>query len=84
MVTVVAQFAAKTINSERAIYFFSFKSCSINKHMPYVIHMQKKYFFGFTWKKMFAQENGRGAVAPPAPCLLSTALDIYFIFDGSV
>ena len=52
--------------------------------MPYVIHMQKRYFFGFTWKKMFAQENGRGAVAPPAPCLLSTALDIYFIFDGSV
>ena len=37
--------------------------------MPYVIHMQKKYFFGFTWKKMFAQENGRGggAGAPPAP-----------------
>ena len=60
LVTVVAQFTAKTINSGKTIYFFSFKSCSINKHMSYVIHMQKQYFFGFTWKKMFAQENGRG------------------------
>ena len=31
LVTVVAQFAAKTTNSERAKYFLSFKSCSINK-----------------------------------------------------
>ena len=31
LVTVVAQFTAKTANSEKAIYFLSLMSCSINK-----------------------------------------------------
>ena len=30
LVTTVAQFTTKSTNSERAIYFLSFKSCSIN------------------------------------------------------
>ena len=31
MVTVAAEFIAKTANSEEAIYFLSLTSCSINK-----------------------------------------------------
>ena len=38
LVPIVGQFTAKTTNSEKAIYFLSLMSCSINK-VSHIIHM---------------------------------------------
>ena len=54
LVTVVAQFTAKTTNSEKTIYFLSLRSCSINK-VSHVIHTSKFYdnfmFCDLRWKR---------------------------------
>ena len=34
---MVAQFAAKTTNSEKAIYFLSLIACSVNKLKPHML-----------------------------------------------
>ena len=85
LVTVVAQFTAKTIISEKAIYFLSLMSCSMNK-VSYVIHMQKFYVFQsyvenfFLLKEMVGR--GRGTSTPPTTHRpFSTALNPTFLND---
>ena len=54
LVTVVAQFTAETINSEKPIYFLSLMSCSMNRlksHMLQVMQIQK--IFRFYVEKIF-------------------------------
>ena len=53
LVTMVAQITAKTANSEKAFYFLSLISCSINKLVSNVIHMLKFYVFRFYVEKFF-------------------------------
>ena len=66
LITAVAQVTAKTTNSERAIYFLSLKSCSIEKLKSHMLFTCKNFmFFDFTWKKKFVPGNGGGAGAPP-------------------
>ena len=74
LVTVVAQFAAKTINSEKAIYFLSLMSCSMNKLKSHMLFTCKKLCFPILrGNKFFAQGSGGGggggAGAPPVPFL---------------
>ena len=52
LVTAVALSTAKTTNSEKAIYFSTLMSCSINKVL-HVIHMRKFYVFRFYMEKRF-------------------------------
>ena len=76
LATVVAQFIAKTTNSERPIYFLSLMSCSINKLKPHMLFTCKNFMFSdLTWeKKCLLQEmvvvGGRGLAS------FSTALYI--------
>ena len=71
LVTVIAQFTAKTINSEKAIYFLSIMSCSIN----HLLFWCKNFvFYDFMWKKGFAPEDGGGGGDWHPPVLLSQAL----------
>ena len=53
---MVAKFAAKTTNSEKATYFLSLIPCSINKLKSHMLFTCKS----FRWKKNFAPGNGRG------------------------
>ena len=60
LVTVVAQFTAKATNSEKAIYFLSLISCSINKLKSRLLFTckslkvsRKFYVFRFTMEKNF-------------------------------
>ena len=65
LVTVLAQFTPKTINSEKAIYFLSLMSCSVNQLKPHIIHMQKFYAFRFYVEIFFLLKEivGEGAGA---------------------
>ena len=73
LVTAVAQFNAETTNSEKAIYFLSLISCSLNKLKSHIIHMQKFYknfvFSDLTWKKNFCLRKWWRGWRPPAPFL---------------
>ena len=65
LVTVVAQFSSKTINSEKALYFLSLMSCSMNKLKSHMLFTCKNCMFcNITREKKFAQGNSRGAGAP--------------------
>ena len=68
--TVIAQFIAKTTNSEKAISFLSLMSCSIKK-LKSVLHIYKILCFPILLgKKNFAPGNvgeGEGAWRPPCP-----------------
>ena len=55
-VFVVAQFTAKTTNSEKAIYFLTLMSCSINKK-SLTCYSHVKLLHG---KKIFTSGNGGG------------------------
>ena len=72
LLNVIAQFTAKTTNSEKAIYFLSLMSCSINKLKSQMFFTCKNFMFSdFTWKKnILLQEmvggGGEGTGAPPA------------------
>ena len=58
LVTAVAQFTAKMKNSEKAIYFWSLKSCSVNKLKSDMLFTCRNVMFSyFTWKKIFAPGN---------------------------
>ena len=75
LVTVVAQFIAKTINSKRPIYFLSLMSCSINKLKSHMLFTCKNFkFSNFTWEKQFLLQEMVGGLPPPAPPPFSTAL----------
>ena len=55
LVTVIAQFAAKSTNSEKAIYFLSLMFWSINKLKSHIFFTCKNFMVSdFTWKKGFA------------------------------
>ena len=43
LVTVVAQFTAKTTNSEKAAYFLSLIFCSMNKLKPHMLFSFKNF-----------------------------------------
>ena len=77
LVNVVAQFTAKTTNSEKAIYFLSLISCSISKLKSHFLFTCKSFtkilFSDLTWKKFFAPGNCRG-LAPPSPALSPISL----------
>ena len=61
LVTVVAQFTAKTVNSEKAIYPLSLVSCSINK----LLFTSLKCYSILRGKSFFAP--GNGGVHPHLP-----------------
>ena len=59
LVTVVAQFTAKMTNSEKAIYFLSFMSYSINKLKSHMFFTCKSFVYsGFTFYGRGVGENG--------------------------
>ena len=60
LVIVVAQFTAKTINSEEAFYFLSFKSCSINKLKSQMLLKCKNFAFQLCLEKKLLQEMVEG------------------------
>ena len=75
---MIAQFTAKTTNPEKALYFLSLMSCSVNKLKSQMFFKCKNVMFSdFTWKKIyFAPGNGgggRGGWRPPLAPSFSTA-----------
>ena len=60
MVIAVAQFTAKTTNPEKAVYYLSLMSRSINKLKSiFETFTCKNFMFSdFMWKKKFAPGNG--------------------------
>ena len=82
LVTVIAQFKAKTTNSEKAIYFLSIMSCSIKKLKSHLLFTCKNFmFYDFMWKKSFAPGNGEGDWCPPPCPPFSTALENFVIIN---
>ena len=61
LVTVVAQFTAKTTNSEKAIKFLPLMSCSINKQKFHMLFECKKR--NFLLQEMLEIAGGGGALA---------------------
>ena len=62
LVTVIAQFTAKTTNSEKAIYFLPLTSSSINKLKSHLLFTCKNFMLSnFMWKKIFAPGNSGGS-----------------------
>ena len=58
---MIAEFTAKTTNSEKAISFLSLMFCSINKLQSHMLFTCKNFMVSdFTWKKNFAAENSGG------------------------
>ena len=88
-VTVVAQFTAKTTNSEKAIHFLTLMSCSINK-LSHFSHFKfhtlftcKNFMFSeFTWKKKNLLQN----MHSPPPFLYGPVLNsnITLIFIAEI
>ena len=77
LVIVIAQFTAKTTNSEKAISFLSLIFCSTNNLKSRMLLTCKdfcKVFRLYMENKTFAPVNGRVAGVPPAPTPFSTAL----------
>ena len=81
LVTVVAQFTAKTTNSEKAIYFVSLLSCSINSSLTHYSHEKvSRKFYLFNVEKTFllqeiAWAGGKAGASQLPP--FSTALIKY-------
>ena len=82
LVTVIAQFTAKTTNSEKTIYFLSLTSYSINKLKSRMLYTCKKFMFSnFTQKKYFFCNLSPPPPLPlPLPPHFSTALLCKFLF----
>ena len=65
LVTVIAQFTAKTTNSEKAISFLPLIPCFINKLKSSMFFTCKNFmFFDFTWKKILFQKMVGGLALP--------------------
>ena len=83
LVTVVAQFTAKTTNSEKAIYFLLVTSCSINKLKPHMLltcklFMKRLYVFQFNvGKKNYSKKWWGRGMMPSCPPTFSTTLDLW-------
>ena len=71
MLTVVAQFTAKTANSEKAFYFLPLMSYSINKLKSHMLLTCINFmFFNFTWKKTFCSKKWwKAGPSNPPPSL---------------
>ena len=68
LVTIIAQFTAKTTNSKKAIYFLSLMSCLINKLKSHMFFTWKNFMFSdFTWKKNFCSRKWWGGATPLPP-----------------
>ena len=80
---MVAQFTAKTTNSEKAIYFLSLMPCSINKLKPHMLFTCKNFMsFDFTWKKNCSRKWwGPNASLPPFSLSLRPWKVQYLIFQ---
>ena len=74
MVTVIAQFTAKTTNSEKSIYFLSLMLCSINKLNCHMLFSCKNLFFQILREKKASPGNGGGPGAPLRSPPFCTAL----------
>ena len=78
---MVAEFTAKTTNSELAIYFLLLMSCSINKHKFYILFTCKNFcenfVFQFNMEKSFPGSGVGGDGVPWPP--FSTALIYTYI-----
>ena len=58
---MIAQFTAKTTNSEKVIYLLSLMTCSTNKLKHHKFFICKSFmFFQFYVKKKKSPENGGG------------------------
>ena len=71
LATLIAQFTAKTTNSQKAIYFLSLMSCSINQPKSQKLITCKDFIFSdFTWKKRFCCRKWReeGDIFSLRPC----------------
>ena len=69
---MIAQFTAKTINLEKAIYFLSLMSCSINKIKSHVFFICKNCIFSdlFDVEIKIAPGNGERGRADPRPAAI--------------
>ena len=77
--SVVAQFTVKTTNSERAVYFLSLMSCSINKLKSRMLLTCTNFiFFDFTSKQNLLHKMVvavvEGGGLPPCPPLSSMVM----------
>ena len=83
---MVAQFTAKTTNSEKAIHFLTLMSCSINKLKFHTLFTWKNFMFSeFTWKKKNLLQNMHPSLPPP-PFLYGAVLNsnITLIFIAEI
>ena len=83
LATVIAQFTAKMTKWEKAIYFLSLMSCSINKLKSHMFFTCKNFMCSnFTWEKILLQEmvgeGGGGLVPPTSPLSLRSCNSILF------
>ena len=69
LVTLIIQFTAKMTNLEKAIYFLSIRSCSINRLKSHLLFTHKNFlFYDFIWnfiillQEMVGERRGRGRV----------------------
>ena len=76
LVTVIAQFTAKVTNLEKAIYFLSIMSCSINKSsFKCSLHVKILCFPILLGKKIYSRKwRGTGATLPHPPFPYSPVL----------
>ena len=86
---MIAQFTAKMTNSEKAIYFLSLMSCSINKlkssHVKilcFPILRGKKILCSRKWLGRGGGGGGGAHPAPPFPTALLCQSKIMFIFHA--
>ena len=71
LVTVIAQFTAKTTNSEKAIYFLSIMSFSINKLKSHLLFTCKNLcFIILCGKKVLLQKNCPCSPISLRPCIV--------------
>ena len=82
LVTVIAEFNAKTTNSEKAIYFLSLMSCSMDKLKSHMFFACKNFFFFLFYvekniliQKMAVGRGRAGGPLPPFPIALNTLID---------
>ena len=94
LVNKVTQFTAKTINSEKSIYFLSLTFCSMNKLKSHISFTCKSFMFWVLHRKNFFAKGNKGnggggggaggevVLTPPLPLLspfTALVVDIYII-----
>ena len=78
---MVAEFTAKTTNSELAIYFLLLMSCSINKHKFHILFTCKNFcenfVFQFNMEKSLSRKWCGGRWGPLTPFLDGPDIYVY-------